>query len=233
MKDLDEMRDIKKFRYFFAAVLTLLIFTMGVMFSNMMDDTRYSALQDEIQEDNIALESRQLQLSYLQSDNIESCRGLEAGLEDIVRNYNERLDNLQTYEERSFFRSDDFESIKNLYVLSGLRYWMFAERLKDQCEDYNVDTVLYFTTQIGDAEDCDACGYTGEQLSFLKHQYGEDLLVFTVPTQFDDGFVEMLQSQYDVTEIPTVIANQDTEKRLEGRASMEEIDDLLNGGVEE
>lgn len=232
MKEWSEMREVKKYRYLFAAGLTVLIFIMGVMFSNMMDDSRYSALQDEIQEDNIALESRQLQLSYLQSDKIESCSGLEAGLEDIVRNYNDRLDNLQNYEERSFFRSDDFESMKNLYVLSGLRYWMFAEELKEQCEDYDVDTVLYFTTQIGDAEDCDACGYTGEQLSFLKHQYGEDLLVFTVPTEFDDGFVEMLKSQYNVTEVPTIIANQDIDKRLEGRASTEEIDELLNGGVE-
>ncbi len=231
MKDLSEMREVKKYRYLFAAVLTLLIFMLGVMFSNLMDDKRYSALQEDIQDDNIALESRQLQLSYLQSDNVESCSGLEAGLEDIVRNYNDRLDNLQNYEDRSFFRSDDFESMKNLYVLSGLRYWMFSEELKEQCDDYDVDTVLYFTTQIGDAEDCDACGYTGEQLSLLKHEYGEDLLVFTVPTEFDDGFVDVLKSQYNITEIPTIIANQDEDKRLEGRASTQDIDALLNGEV--
>lgn len=225
------MREIKKYRYVFAAVLTILIFTLGVLFSNLMDGARYSSLQKEIQQDNIEIESRQLQLSYLRSDNFETCRGLEAGLQDVVDSYNNRLDNIENYEETSFFRSDDFESMKKLYILSGLRYWMFADELKKQC-DYDVDTILYFTTQIGAADNCEACGYTGEQLSLLKQQYGEDLLVFTVPTEFENSFVDILQSQYNVTEIPTVIVNENTNKSLEGRASIEDIENLLKSDGE-
>lgn len=227
MGRIEEMREVRKYRYIFAAVLTLVIFSLGMMFSNLVDDQRYSALQSEIQQDNVALESRQLQLNYLQSDNVESCEALESGLQEIVANYNNRLDNIQNYEENSFFRSNDFESMKELYVVSGLRYWMFAEELKRECDDYNADTVLYFTTEIGDAEDCDACGYTGEQLSFLKREYGDQLLVFTIPTNMDDGFVRMLEAQYEISEMPTIIANNNESHRLEGGVSKEEIEELV------
>ncbi|WP_414837994.1 hypothetical protein ACK3SF_01180 [Candidatus Nanosalina sp. VS9-1] len=221
------MREVQKYRYIFAAVLTITIFTLGVLFSNFVDDTRYNSLQNEIQQDNVELESKQLQLNYIRSGNVDSCQGLEAGLQDIVANYNNRLGNLQDYEENSFFRSDDFESMKNLYVLSGLRYWMFADELQDKC-DYNVDTVLYFTTQIGDADECDACGYTGEQLSFLKQKYGDQLLVFTVPTELEDGMIDILERQYNITEVPTVIVNENASNRLEGRVSSDEIEKFVN-----
>ena len=221
------MRDMKKYRYLFAAVLTITIFVLGMLFSNLVDGQRYQSLQNEIQEDNVEMESWQLQMNYLSSDNMASCATLEKGLQDVVSNYNDRLGNLQSYQEESFFRSDDFESMKNLYILSGLRYWMFAEELQNKC-DYDVDTVLYFTTQIGEADSCDACGYTGEQLSFLKQKYGEKLLVFTVPTEFEDGMVDMLEAQYNVTEVPTVIVNENRTNKLEGRSSMNDIEKLIN-----
>lgn len=222
------MRDVKKYRYIFAAVITIVIFTLGMLFSNFVDGQRYSSLRNEIQNDNVELESWQLQLSYLRSEDVDSCGALQSGLQDVVSNYNSRLDDIQNYEKNSFFRENDFESMKNLYVLSGLRYWMFAEELKDNCE-YDANTVLYFTTQIGEAKDCDACGYTGEQLSILKQKYGEELLIFTVPTEFDDGFVDMLETRHNVTEIPTIIINDNKTNRLSGSVSSQEIESNLWG----
>lgn len=220
------MRDVKKYRYIFAAVITIVIFSLGMLFSNFVDDQRYSSLRNEIQDDNVELESWQLQLNYLRSEDIESCGALQSGLQDVVSNYNSRLDDIQNYKENSFFREQDFESMKNLYVLSGLRYWMFAEELKANCE-YDANTVLYFTTQIGEAEECDACGYTGEELSMLKQKYGEELLIFTVPTQFEDGFVDMLEIRHNVTEIPTVVINDNTTTKLSGSVSSQEIEQKL------
>jgi len=220
------MRDVKKYRYVFAAVITIVIFTLGMLFSNFVDDQRYSSLRNEIQDNNVELESWQLQLNYLRSEDVDSCQALQTGLQDVVSNYNSRLDDIQNYRENSFFREDDFESMKDLYVLSGLRYWLFAEELKDNCE-YDANTALYFTTSIGEAEDCDACGYTGEQLSILKRKYGEQLLIFTVPTEFEDGFVDMLQTRHNVTEVPTVVINDNSTTKLSGRVSSQEIEQQL------
>lgn len=220
------MREVRKYRYLFAAVLTIVIFVMGILFSNFMDGARYSSLKTEIQDNNVQLESRQLQLNYLQSDNVESCRALEAGLKDIVSGYNKRLGNIQGYSERSFFNAEEFETMKHSYILSGLRYWMFAQELRQKC-DYSDNTVLFFTSQIGDASDCEECGKMGEQLSLLKRKYGDSLLVFNIPTDMEDGMVDMLEGQYNVTEVPTIIVNGNQSKRIEGLKSRREVEKYL------
>lgn len=212
------MREVRKYRYFFAAVLTVIIFLLGVFFSNFVDDTRYSSLRNEINQDNVELESRQLQLNYLQSDNVKSCGALKAGLRDIVQGYNNRLSNLQNYQERSFFKQEEFGTMKQSYILSGIRYWMFAQELRQEC-DYNADTVLFFTEGIGDNQDCPDCGSMGEKLTILKRKYGESLLVFTVPTNIEDGMVDMLEGQYNITERPTIIINGNESQKIEGLRS--------------
>jgi len=212
------VREVRKYRYFFAAVLTVVIFVLGVLFSNFVDDARYNSLRDDINQDNVELESRQLQLNYLQSDNVKSCGALEAGLRDIVEGYNSRLSDLQSYQERSFFKKDEFRTMQHSYILSGIRYWMFAQELREEC-GYDADTVLFFTEGVGNDQDCSECGSMGEQLTILKRQYGERLLVFTVPTTIDDGMVNMLEGQYNITERPTIIINGNESQKIEGMRS--------------
>jgi hypothetical protein len=226
------MREIKKWRYVFAALLTIVVFLLGVFMSHYIDGARYDALQNQIQENNLELESRQLQLSYLRSENVESCGALKAGLQDIVSSYNKRLGNIQSYEENSFFREKDFQKMKHAYVLSGLRYWMFAEEVNDRC-GREADTVLFFTTRIGNADDCDECGRMGEQLSLLKQEYNEDLLIFTVPTDMEDGLIEMLEGQFNITDIPTAVINGNKSKTVEGFKSRDQIRKHLTVSTDE
>jgi hypothetical protein len=220
------MREVTKYRYFFAAVLTLVIFVMGILFSNFVDQTRYDSLRTEVRDNRVELESRQLQLNYLRSDNIQSCSALEAGLKDIVSGYNKRLGNLQTFMENSFFNREEFRVMKQSYILSGIRYWMFAEEIRDKC-DYEANTILFFTSEIGGGEECPECGKMGEQLSVLKKKYEDNLLIFTIPMSMDDGMVEMLEGQYNVTDVPTVVVNGNSSKRIEGFKSRRVVEDYL------
>ncbi|MFB6241468.1 MAG: hypothetical protein ABEJ36_01535 [Candidatus Nanosalina sp.] len=220
------MREIKKYRYFFAAVLTVAIFVLGILMSSFVDQARYDSLRTQIRENNVELESRQLQLNYLQSDNIDSCRAMKAGLQDIVSGYNKRLSNLQNYAENSMFNREEFRVLKHSYILSGIRYWMFAQELRQRC-GYKANTVLFFTSSMGNNGGCSECGRMGEQLSLLKSRYEERLLVFTVPVKLNDGMIDMLESQYNVTEIPTVVINSNKSKRIEGFESRRKIEEYL------
>lgn len=218
------MREIQKYRYILAAVLTLTVFVMGVLFSNLMDDRRYQSLQNEIQENNIEMESRQIQLSYLKSADVQSCDALEAGLTDIIEGYNGRLEKVQRYQESSFFKKDRFRAVKREYILSGVRYWMYAQELRDKC-DYNSNTVLFFTQDIFGNSECPECNRMGKELIYLKKKYGGKFLLFTMPTTLDDGAVNMLEQQYNVTETPTVILNG--EEKIVGYNSSREIEQEL------
>lgn len=197
------MSEIKKYRYLFAALFTILMFTMGVLTSNLIDDTRQNALQETLEEDAADLQSKQLMMNYL--DDQKSCNLRKKGLAQIVEDYNNRLERVESYEKSSFFQAGDFQNLRRRYVLSGLEYWMFAENTKEECDDYNPDTVLFFTE-----EDCTSCARQGEILSDLKRVHGEDLLVFVIYTDIEDNMIEVLKKEYNVTSPPAVIVNQNT-----------------------
>jgi thioredoxin-like negative regulator of GroEL len=93
--------------------------------------------------------------------------------------------------------------------------------------------VLFFTTRIGNADDCDECGRMGEQLSLLKQEYNEDLLIFTVPTDMEDGLIEMLEGQFNITDIPTAVINGNKSKTVEGFKSRDQIRKHLTVSTDE
>lgn len=221
------MREIQKYRYFMAGLLTVLMFSMGLLVSNFVDDARVSSLKSEIDDDLTEMESKQLELSYLKSGNVDSCKVMRKGLNSIVKGYNQRLGNLQQYQEKSAIKSDRFQTIKSRYILSGIRYWMFAEELSEEC-DYSPDTVLFFTNSL-EKEGCEECERMGRQLTLLKREQNSELLVFSIPTEMDEGMIDILESQYNVTENPTVVVNGD--KRLEGYHPRKDVrEHLENGG---
>lgn len=219
------MREVQKYRYILAAVLTVTVFVMGVLFSNMMDAQRYQSLKNRIQQNSVEMESRQLQLSYLKSPEVNSCRALEAGLTDIVKGYNARLSDVQQYQKNSFFNRQQFRIVKREYVLSGIRYWMYAQRLRDKC-NYSANTVLFFTRNLFGKSNCDKCTSLGSKLTLLKKKYEDELLIFTIPTSLDDGAVEMLERQYNITETPSLVING--RKKIEGKYTVNQVEKKLN-----
>lgn len=213
------MREISRYRYIVAAFLTLIIFVTGALTSNLVDDYRSEKLQTELQEDLTEVESNQLQLAYLQSENL-SCNTMDTGLKSITRGYNSRLAKIQTFRDRSLIKSERFNNLRRRYIISGIRYWMFAQEMKERC-DFSPNTALFFTKSL-ENETCEACARQGRQLTLLKKEYDGEFLVFSVPTSLDDGMVEILQDRYNVSEVPTTVVNGDTV--LRGPKSREQIE---------
>lgn len=218
------MREIQKYRYITAAILTFTVFALGMLFSNYMDDRRYQGLENQVRQDNVQIESQQLQLNYLQSSEVNSCGALQAGLEDIIKGYNSRLAKVQQYQENSLFKEKQFKTTKRKYIISGIRYWMYTEQLKDKC-GYNASTTLFFTENMFGDSDCQNCKSQGHELTLLKRKYDGELLVFTIPTDLDDGIVNMIEQQYNITETPSLVIN--AEQKLEGFQTRNEIQNKL------
>lgn len=212
-------REIKKYRYLFAALFTVLIFSTGLLFSNLMDDYRSSALEEEVRNDVTELESQQLQLNYLERQ--DNCRTLRAGLNEILRGYNDRLDRVENFEENSLFKSDRFNDIRRQYVLSGIRYWTFAQDLREKCDDYEPNTILYFQTETGD---CPGCEETGDALTRIRSTH-DQTLVFVIHTDLEDGMVRILEEEFEIETVPTVVINEET--KLEGEITRERIEENM------
>ncbi|MFB6245353.1 MAG: hypothetical protein ABEJ03_03315 [Candidatus Nanohaloarchaea archaeon] len=216
------MRQMDRYRYLVAAFLTGVIFLTGVLVSDAADSFRSQELKTELEQDLVQLESSQIQLNYLRSENV-SCSTMKAGLRSIVEGYNDRLSKVQRFQERSLLNSERFELLKKRYTNSGLRYWMFARNMKSEC-GYSPDIVLFFTSSIGD-KSCEKCQMMGEQLSLLKKERGRDLLVFSVPTESDSGMADLLQKKYGVEDPPAAVINGN--RTLMGYKSLSELKSVL------
>lgn len=200
------MSEIKKYRYVAAIVLTLLVFSLGVLASNLADDKRQSDLQNRLQDDTTDIQSKQLLMRYLEGK--DSCELRQEGLTQIIEGYNNRLERVQSYEQQSFFQEEQFRSIRRSYVLSGIEYWMFAENTDAECQSYNTNTVLFFTS-----ENCDKCDQQGTTLSDIKRIYGDDVLIFSIYTDLDDSMINLLEEQYNVTGTPALVVNENVTLR--------------------
>lgn len=200
------MSEIKKYRYIAAIALTLLVFSLGVLASNLADDKRQADLQNRLQDDTTDIQSKQLLMRYLEGK--DSCDLRQEGLTQIIEGYNNRLERVQSYEEQSFFQEEQFRSIRRSYVLSGIEYWMFAEETDDECQNYNTNTILFFTN-----ESCEECEKQGAALSDIKRIYGEDVLIFSVYTDLDDSMINLLEEQYDINDTPSLVINENVTLR--------------------
>lgn len=200
--------------------MTLLVFTTGMLFSDFMDNRRQNSLQSQMSENLVEVEGQQLQLSYLQSEEVNSCDAMRAGVRGVIRDYNKRLNNVQQYQDNTLFQQNEFELIRDRYVLSGIRYYLFVNELNGEC-DRNTTTVLFFTESLN-AEDCDDCQYVGRQLELLKNQYGKEVLIFSIPSSMESGIIDVMEQQHNITERPAVVIN--SEEKLEGAYSKEELE---------
>lgn len=210
--------EIKKHRYFFAAVFTLGVFFMGLLFSNLVDDHRSAALQEDLRDDIIGLESQQLQINYL--DRQEDCSVLKTGLTETTKDYNDNLERVQSYEDGSLLKSGRFHDIRHQFVLSGIRYWLFAQEVRQRCPDYDPHTLLYFGT-----DDCPGCNAVRNHLERVKDQYGAQTLIYHIHTDIDDGMVRILKNRFGIETIPSVVVNEETV--LEGSVSKQRIVDEI------
>jgi hypothetical protein len=80
---------------------------------------------------------------------------------------------------------------------------MFAEEIESDCQEYDTNTILFFTE-----EDCDACERQGKTLSDIKRIYGDEVLIFSIYRGIDDSMINLLEQQYEIENAPALVINK-------------------------
>jgi len=204
-----------------AAVITFLIFTLGVLLGLIMDYERLSFLNQrtEIQEVNY----KSLQLQYLYLSDIgsgnNSCPLLRAALKNSIKDLSYSLEKLESYEKETQINSKDYELITKQYVLDNIRYWIFSKKTKEICNE-DIINVLYFYSR----DNCDICHNQGTILSYFKTKLDDEILIFPLNVDIDEDLIYLLSLQYNVTKFPTIIVN---DNKYEGVISKNELSRII------
>src|SRR4030042_1658565 len=91
------------------------------------------------------------------------------------------------------FKDGSYYSAKRDYTLIQIRYWSYLERLKNECNNTNFITVLYFYSP-----DCRDCSKPGLIYDYLKQQHPENVMIFALDYDVDLNTLKILKEVYDV-----------------------------------
>lgn len=219
-------RSISKQRYLTAAVITVLIFALGVLLGMVMDYERVRYLENQYQKHELDYRSLQLQFSFLDMTTQEdSCAAFESAMKDAVSELSDSLQEVERYQEFSQTQQGDFESIKRRYTLDNIRYWILVKEAQERCQMDRLSILYFFST-----EECPDCPNQGVILTYFKKKYGDSLLVFPIDVDLaeDEPIIGMVQSHFNVSQLPSIVVGNET---FSGVVSRRELAPLICEGL--
>ncbi len=211
-------RSFSRRRYIIAITLTVLVFFSGLMLGLVIENRRVSYIENLYQKQQVEFSSTQLQYLYLTSLNKkEGCSGSYRTFDLNLRQLDDSRIKLENYVKDNKINTENFESLKRQYAVEQLKYWLFAQQVKDVCNEEMVRVLYFYSTN----KDCPKCADEEAILTYLKNRFDEKLLIFALDSQMaEEPMITILKKQYGVNTYPTIIVEN---KKLEGFVDKNEL----------
>ncbi len=196
-------RPYSKRRYIFAFIITLLIFSLGVMFGLVIEGKRVSLITAKSDQEKLDFASLQLQYQYM--DYLKEQKNCDQALQSFQDNL-EVLENtrirLENYIRKSSINEEEFRKLKREYMIYQLNYWLFAKKTKEVCKRDEV-SVLYIYS---DEKTCPDCEKQAFVLTYFRKLFKDKFLVFSFDTNYEEEpMVGILKRVYGIEQYPAII----------------------------
>ena len=200
-------RPFSKRHYFFAALITFGIFSLGMLLGMVVEAKRVSLMQGMYEEQKTNFASSQLQYEYLnQLTTNESCPAIYALFAKNTVDLGLAQERLETFQKDSKINKADFELLKRQYVIEEMRYYLLAKRAKEMCKTDLVRLVYFYSDEKG----CPDCSQQEFVLNYLKKMFGDKLLIFALDEKLEsEPMISMLKKQHGATQFPTLVIDDE------------------------
>ncbi len=201
------------------AVITIIVFLVGVYVGFVLDSMRVEEVKSRITEiDNLWNDVRLMQ-SYIEefSNKTEYCDFLlDENLKIGDKIYEEGL-KVEEYEMTNRF-APFFVLEKKRYALLDLQFWLNSIELKKSCNG-NYSTVIYFYSQYNKTIEQ---GFQDRVLWDLKQKCGPQIIYITFPVDMDISTIGMVKRIYNIEKTPSILINETL--LLESPITMRELE---------
>ena len=195
-------REVNRSRHLAAFFITAIIFALGLMIGLTLTNERVKVSENFARAQKADYDSLQLQYLYLQKG---SCPVLEKTLEQNIEDLEAQRARLEEYVKDS--NAEEFKLVEREYTLSEIRYWLLAKQSKIDCGSDAVSILYFYSDVEGQCEDCSA---QGTILSFLKEQFKDRLLIFSIDINVDDPMLSILKKTKNINNLPALVIEEDS-----------------------
>jgi len=204
--------------YMIAAVITLVVFSLGVGLGFLINNEKYDIIRSDLE--SLQLQQRDIETEMMLTNSLgaNSCNTLNYEIEKTATQSAD-LGQKVSYYDNEMVKNPDFYTIKRNYIINLIQLWSYWELFKKNCNS-SVNTVLYFYA----IKNCDDCQAQGFVLSFLKEKYPDKIMTFALDKDEDLYSLNLIKNVYNVTTAPTLIINN---KKYEGLKDINALKDLL------
>jgi len=199
---------MRKYILLKSAVITVLIFSVGLYIGAWFDGQRYEEIQDSITTLSIDWNDARLQSLYYQilMDDEDFCEPALETNKKLAEKIFTRGETLERYEKINRFSEEVLEQ-KKVYALLHIQLWLNSVSLKNNC-NANYTTVIYFYSHYTDSiEEKDQELQSSVLVDAIYRCEGK-LIVFPIPVDLDIQSVDLIKNQYGIAETPTVLINE-------------------------
>ena len=197
------MRNLSKDKYIIAGAITLGVFLLGLFLGLAIEGKRVNYIESVSRMQNLDFSSLQLQYAFIDEMSQEkNCLAVQKTFEQNINNLESTRIRLENFDRDATLNKNEFDFLKNEYILAQIRYWMLAERTRKLCGT-DVASILYFFSDEKECQDCDKQAFV---LTYLKKKFKDKLLVFSFDSQFEsEPMIPLLKKTYNVTSYPTIV----------------------------
>ncbi len=214
MGGLERKTSIKK--YILAFMLTLLVFSGGIVAGLFIENLRLSSAKQIALTEKVTLRSLQLQHSYIASG-LTDCKTLHTILENNINELGKKVAIIIDYEKKSLFNEDEFKLQLQDYFLTEIQFYLLAKDIDAKCKQDNMK-ILYFYDENRDETQ-------GDILIYLKKKFDNKVLIFSLDSGFtEEPMIKTLLTNYNITQFPALVIE---EKVFEGHQTADQLMEYL------
>ena len=205
--------------FFKAAVLTMIVFIVGVSLGMWLDNLRLDDVQGVIEDINFRWNDARMQTLYYQM--FDDVPGFcEATIESNLR-FNDEIYKegvvIERYENVNKF-TPELENEKKRYALLQLQFWINSIQIREKC-DTNY-TILVYLHSKNESFAIDQKVQSAVLID-IKEKCGEDLMLIPLPGDIGISTIDIVKNNYAIDTFPSIIIDESVV--LEGLQSEDEL----------
>lgn len=212
------MKRYTKKAYVFAAVLSLILYSIGIITGIFIQKQSQNSVEDKLEQIQRSIENTQLEYLYISSlgDKI-SCDSLKTLVDETTKNVWIIGDELVRIEDSNM--NQKFIELKKEYSLLSIRAWILNNYFKVKCNSDD-KIILYFYSI-----PCEQCITQGKILDDLReNELKGKLKVFVLDINVDEPMVDLVKKTYNISNTPSLVVEN---KTIYGLAEKNQILSLI------